>query len=90
MDAAALLDDGLIGHEIGEAVDGYVWGVRWHCLYPGAKPLPGSEATQRWSQALGIDFHQVRIETNAHLLTLLFSDLRVSEVPVGYAPFTTD
>jgi hypothetical protein len=49
--------------------------------------LPGSEVTCRWSDVLGIDFHEVLIETNAHNLTLLFSDLRVSEVPVGYAPF---
>ncbi|MGP9023171.1 YxiG-like protein [Streptomyces sp. BR1] len=34
--------------------------------------------------------HHVLIETNTHRLTLLFSDLRVTEVPVGYAPFITD
>ncbi|XCM83695.1 hypothetical protein ABWK59_34605 [Kitasatospora sp. HUAS MG31] len=50
--------------------------MKWHCLYPGAQLLPESEATRRWSKALGIDFHEVRIETNAHNLTLLFSDLR--------------
>ncbi|MFI6124186.1 hypothetical protein ACIBCU_31285 [Streptomyces sp. NPDC051064] len=59
-------------------------------LYPGAKVLPASEATRRWTQAVGIDFHEVRIETNAHRLTLLFSDLQVSEVPDGYAPFVTE
>lgn len=38
----------------------------------------------------GIDFHEVRIEANAHHVTLLFSDLQMSEVPIGYAPFVTE
>ncbi|MFD3874491.1 hypothetical protein [Streptomyces sp. NPDC058623] len=84
------LDDRLIDHETGVDLDGYVWGVKWHDLYPGAKLLPESEATRRWSKAVGIDFHEVRVETNAHNLTLVFSDLQVSEVPVGYTPFVTE
>lgn len=86
----ASLDDRLIDHEAGADLDGYVWGVKWHCLYPGASILPESEAARRWSGATGLDFHEVHIETNAHRLTLIFSDLRVSEVPMGYAPFTAD
>ncbi len=84
------LDDRLIDHETGVDLDGYVWGVKWHSLYPGAKVLPQSEATRRWAQAVGIDFHEVCIETNAHRLTLLFSDLQVSEVAVGYASFVAE
>lgn len=84
------LDDRLIDHESAVDLGGYVWGVKWHALYPGAKLLPESAATRRWAQAVGTDFHEVRFETNAHHFTLLFSDLRVSEVPTGYAPFTTD
>ncbi|MEV7535226.1 hypothetical protein ACIQNV_22070 [Streptomyces hydrogenans] len=84
------LDDRLIDHETGIELDGYVWGVKWHSLYPGAELLPESEATRRWSKALGIDFHEVRIATNAQNLTLLFSDLQVSEVPVGYTPFVAE
>ncbi|WP_326692257.1 MULTISPECIES: hypothetical protein [unclassified Streptomyces] len=84
------LDERLIDHETGVDLDGYVWGVKWHCLYPGAKVLPESEATRRWSREVGIDFHEVLIETNAHRLTLTFSDLQVSKVAIGYAPFTTD
>ncbi|MFF2571005.1 hypothetical protein [Streptomyces sp. NPDC058084] len=68
------LDDRLIDHESGIDLDRYVWGVKWRCLDPGAKLLPQSEATCRWSKALGSDFHEVRIETNAHNLTSLFSD----------------
>ncbi|MFH8800492.1 hypothetical protein ACH4F6_12975 [Streptomyces sp. NPDC017936] len=84
------LDDRLIDHEAGVDLDGCVWGVKWHCLYPGAKVLPPSEVTRRWAQAVGIDFHEVCIETNAHRLTLLFSDLQVSEVAIGYAPFVAE
>ncbi|GGX31400.1 YxiG-like protein [Streptomyces chryseus] len=63
--------------------------LRFHEMY-GAELRPGSEATRRWSKAVGIDFHEVHMETNAHDLTLLFSDLEVSEVPVGHAPFIAD
>lgn len=84
------LDERLIDHETGADRDGYVWGVKWHALYPGARLLPESEATRRWSKAVGIDFHEVRVETNAHRLTLIFSDLQVSEVPAGYAPFVAE
>ncbi|WP_149179890.1 hypothetical protein [Streptomyces sp. TRM49041] len=86
----ASLDDRLIEGETGDAgLDGYVWGVKWHALYPGARLLPQSDTAGRWRQAVGVDFHEVRIDTNAHRLTLVFSDLRVSEVPVGYAAFVT-
>ncbi|MEU6848361.1 hypothetical protein ABZ901_00200 [Actinacidiphila alni] len=84
------LDERLIDHEKGVDLDGYVWGVKWHALYPGATVLSESETARSWKQSIGIDFHEVRIETNAHCLTLVFSDLQVSELPVGYAPFTTD
>ncbi|MFD6420935.1 hypothetical protein [Streptomyces sp. NPDC060198] len=77
-----LLDRGTVDPDLG----GYVWGMRFHELYDIRLCL-GSDATRRWTQAVGIDFHQVRRETTAHDLTLLFSDLEVSEVPVGYAPF---
>lgn len=84
------LDERLIDHETGVDLDGYVWGVKWHCLYPGATILPESETTRRWAQAVGIDFHEVCLETNAHSLTLVFSDLQVSKVAAGYAPFIAD
>ncbi|MEV8463121.1 hypothetical protein AB0470_26670 [Streptomyces griseosporeus] len=64
--------------------------MKWHALYPEARLLPASEVTRRWSKALGINFHEGRIETNAHNLTLLLSDLQVSDVPVGYTPFVVE
>ncbi|MEU4570827.1 hypothetical protein [Micromonospora sp. NPDC023956] len=84
------LDDRLVDHETGVDLDGYVWGVKWHCLYPGAQVVDGSPGAQRWAGAVGIEFHEVRIETNAHALTLIFSDLQVSELPPGYSPFVTE
>ncbi|MFB7368918.1 hypothetical protein ACFC0D_03615 [Streptomyces sp. NPDC056222] len=84
------LDDRLLDNETADPdLGGYVWGVKCHEMY-GAELRPTSEVTRRWSKAVGIDFHEVHIETNAHDLTLLSSDLKVSDVPVGYAPFITD
>ncbi|MFI6318318.1 hypothetical protein ACIBG8_12400 [Nonomuraea sp. NPDC050556] len=80
------LDDSLLG-DPEQAVDGFVWGVRWQNLYPGAEIIVDSAKAREWSAALGIDFHEVRITTEAQVLSLVFSDLEVSEVPVGYAPF---
>ncbi|MFE5828901.1 hypothetical protein ACFQ67_08655 [Streptomyces sp. NPDC056488] len=80
------LDARLLDGETAIDLDGYVRGANQHELY-GAELRLRSEAALNWSKAVGIDFHEVRIETNAHDLTLLFSDLEVSEVPVGYAPF---
>ncbi|MBL7497651.1 hypothetical protein I6A84_05305 [Frankia sp. CNm7] len=84
------LDDRLIDHETGKDLDGYVWGVKWQALYPGATLLDDSPRAQAWSDAIGIDFHEVRIETNGHNLTLIFNDLSVTPVSDGYAPFTVD
>lgn len=61
--------------------------MKWHDLYPGFSLTAPSATADRWAQELGIDFHQVRIQTNAHDITLVFSDLQISEVPVGYVPF---
>jgi hypothetical protein len=77
------LDDRLIEYETGVPLDGYVWGVKWHNLYPGANVVAESAAAARWAQELGIEFHEVRVQTNAHDLTLVFSDVQVSELPAG-------
>ncbi|WP_425559929.1 hypothetical protein [Kitasatospora paranensis] len=48
-------------------------------LYPGATLLSEPEVTRRWSQALGIGFHEVRVEPDKSNVTSLFRDLQVSE-----------
>ncbi|MEU6425104.1 hypothetical protein ABZ860_04340 [Microbispora sp. NPDC046973] len=84
----ASLDDRLLGDSGSIDQDGYVWGVKWQCLYPGGMIVPASRQAREWSEALGIDFHEVRFETNGHDITLVFSDLQVTELPIGYTPFT--
>jgi hypothetical protein len=50
------------------------------CSYPGATLVADSPIARDWATAVGIDFHKVRIETDAHDLTLVFSDLRVENL----------
>lgn len=85
---ARSLDDRLIDYQTGVDLDGYVWGVKWQNLYPGARLVDDSARARHWSRALGLDFHEVTIATNGHNLTLVFSDLDVTEIDVGYSPFT--
>jgi hypothetical protein len=81
------LDNRLVDDESGCGLEGYVWGVRWQCLYPGAKLLPDSEEAAIWSSRLSLPFHEIAIETNSHNLSLVFSDLEVTRLDSGYAPF---
>lgn len=84
------LDDRLIDHKTGVDLDGYVWGVKYQALYPGAQLVDESPSALSWAEAIGLEFHEVRIETNAHDLTLIFSDLQVNELSPGYSPFVVD
>jgi hypothetical protein len=83
------LDDRLIDYEayLANELDGYVWGVNWHCLYPGMTLVESSREAGRWAKALGIPFHEARIETNAHLISLVFSTLQVTRVSPGECAF---
>jgi hypothetical protein len=82
------LDDRFVDDWQAGDLDGYVWGVRWQEMYPGAKLLPKSEAADAWSARLGVPFHEALIEANGHNISLVFSDLVVDRVEEGYAPFT--
>jgi hypothetical protein len=82
------LDDQLINYETGVDLDGYVWGVKWHCLYPGGRIVADSARAEAWKKAVGIDFHEVSLSTNAHEITLVFSDLQVSELGPDYSPWS--
>ena len=86
------LDERLTDLEAFNASDlaGYVWGVKWQGLYPGGKIIEESEKAQAWTEAVGVDFHEVVFETNGHNLRLVFSDLEVSEVRSGYSPYTVE
>ncbi|MDQ0616757.1 YxiG-like protein [Arthrobacter globiformis] len=69
-------------------IDGYVWGVNHQDLYPGITLLDGSAEAADWTQQVGIPFHEARIEANGHNVELVFSDLDITLVKPGYAPFT--
>ena len=82
------LDERLIDHETGKDLDGYVWGVRWQALYPGARLSEESEIADKWARAVGIPFHEAVIEGNGHRIVLVFSDLVVIRgLQAGYSPF---
>lgn len=83
---ARSLDERLIEYESGVDLDGYVWGVKWHMLYPGARVVADSPLANEWSTALGIESHEVEIESNAHRLRIVFSDLNVTEVDETFQP----
>jgi hypothetical protein len=67
--------------------EGYVWGVKSQVLYPGMQLMPETDETRKWSAQLGLPFHEALIEMNGHNITLIFSDLQVSTVGPGEAPF---
>ncbi len=81
------LDDRLIDYDGGADVDGYVWGVKWQELYPGARLVPASARAATWSEKVGIEFHEAVVEGNGHKVQLVFSELEVTPVQPGYAPF---
>lgn len=56
--------------------DGFIWGVRWSCAYPGLKYIEGGARSAAWSQCLGTPLHEVTVETNAFHLRLVFADFR--------------
>lgn len=76
----ASLDDRLIKYETGVDLDGFVWGVKWQCLYPGLKLVDGSTSAAEWAVRIGIDFREATVTTEAQSISLVFSDLEVTEL----------
>ena len=63
-------------------------GIRLQAFtYPGGRVLSGSERADQWTQALGRQFHEVRIDANGHHISLVFAELTSSIVLPGYVPF---
>jgi len=56
--------------------DGFIWGTRWSCAYPGLEYLAPSERAARWSRLLGRPMHEVSIATEAFRLNLVFAEVR--------------
>lgn len=82
------LDERLTDYEQGVELTGFVWGVKWQCLYPGARLLPDSTDAEAWTESVGIQFHEALIETNAQTIALVFSGLEIATVYPGETPFT--
>jgi hypothetical protein len=78
----ASLDDRLTDMDTADGIDGHVW-VTWQDLHPGGTVVRSSERARRWVESVGIDFHEIVIESNVHVITLIASDLQVVEVDPG-------
>lgn len=73
-------DERLSDYETGKDLDGYVWGVKWSQLYPGWERHPSSERAAAWSEQLGVELHEVVVDTTAYRITLVFADLQVEKI----------
>jgi hypothetical protein len=81
------MDERLVDYKKGRDLRGYVWGVRWQLLYPGMDLVQDSADARRWTDKLGVPFHQALIEANAQRISLIFTDLAVDTVDPGCTPF---
>ena len=43
-----------------------------------------------WAAQLGVPFYEAVVETNAHTISLVFSDLRVDKLAAGATPFVVE
>lgn len=82
------IDDALLSqHHVTMQSEGYIWGVQCQELYPGATVLGDSERAHWWAGQVGVEFYEVEISANAHRISIVFADLQVEELAVGYTPF---
>jgi hypothetical protein len=61
--------------------EGFFWGAGYSLAYPGATLLADSPSAREWSRRLGKEMFEVRIETQAQKVDLIFHDLRVTDLP---------
>jgi hypothetical protein len=86
---ACSLDDRLLDqHHVTMQSSGYVWGVHAQALYPAAAVVDHSDRARWWTEQVGVPFHEVEVPANAHHIRIVFTKLEVSEVAVGWTPFT--
>jgi hypothetical protein len=81
------LDERLVDSRSGLDLPGHAWAVKWHGNHPGVTAVYGSERAQEWVEQVGVPFSEVTIETDAHRITLVFSELVVIENPGEYVPY---
>jgi hypothetical protein len=63
-----------------EEPDGFIWGVRWSCLYPGLTYHAEGARARRWTELLQRPMHEVELETEAFRLRLVFADVRYAKL----------
>jgi hypothetical protein len=73
------LDERLITYETGKDMEGYVWGANWSLLCPGWELIAHSKKASEWQQRIGIEFHEISIQSDAYNITLIFSDLLITK-----------
>jgi hypothetical protein len=66
---------------------GTPWSQRFEVLYPGAHLVDDSLKARSWEQKVGLPFHEVVIEGNIQLRSLVFVVLDFEEVGDGYMPY---
>ena len=71
------------GWEAAGSPNGFVWGVEFSDAYPGASRVAESPRAEAWGTKVGRDMHEVRIETNAFLISLICHDLQVTRLASG-------
>jgi hypothetical protein len=77
------LGDHLLGGDIDQLdmaseFQGYVWGVRVQFLDDlGAQLIEDSPRATEWSEALGLDFCEVELNGNAHIIRLVYSGISI-------------
>jgi hypothetical protein len=80
-------DDLIEARHVTKDTRGYVWGVMSQDLYPGPHIVQDSARARQWTEQSGIRFHEVNIAANAHHINIVFSELSVQEIAIGYTPF---
>src|ERR1700722_3920441 len=66
---------------------GTPWSQRFEVLYPGAQLIEDSPKARSWELRVDLPFHEVVIEGNVRLRSLVFIDLEFEEVRDGYTPY---
>jgi hypothetical protein len=74
------LDDIHLDHQRAKSLHGYDWGVKWSQIWEGWDIQADSPKAKDWSERIGIPFYEVTIETNAVFITLIFSELQVTQL----------
>ena len=74
------LDDRLLKMETEREVNGFVWAANWALIENGWHLVTDSPKAILWSEGLGIDMHEVVIESQAHTITLIFSSIIIQKI----------